>query len=184
MKELLEDNLVFRQIAWTVMNLRQEQYLTQTELGEKVGLSRYQISRIEQGRGDTTLENLNILALYFEIPLEDLFKKEIRTDIEIKLRTDQIEKSSKGQVTRTYSREIPKCAKIRSVEIPFQALRRIQIEDGFTYEFCVLAGNVMIRTVDDMSLMSEPQILTVKGKGTVRITNSYSQTAQILIIAY
>lgn len=41
---------VFREMAWKIINLRQERGLTQTQLAAKVGLTRSQVGRIEAGQ--------------------------------------------------------------------------------------------------------------------------------------
>lgn len=48
---------IYRNIAWKLINLRQREGLTQEQLGRKVGLSKYQLSRLERGQGEITLEN-------------------------------------------------------------------------------------------------------------------------------
>jgi transcriptional regulator with XRE-family HTH domain len=77
---------IYRNIAWKIINLRQAQELSQEGLGKKLGLSRYQVSRMEKGFGDTTLANLNLVCQYFKIPLESLFRFEEKRPLRLELR--------------------------------------------------------------------------------------------------
>ena len=63
-----------------VKQLREEQGLTQKELGEKVGVSRQAINAIETGKFDPSIWLAYDLARYFNISIESLFlfKKEDR----------------------------------------------------------------------------------------------------------
>lgn len=55
-----------------VKNLRLTSKLTQSQLGEAIGLSKQAVNDIEQGRRDTTLSKLITLADYFDVSLDYL----------------------------------------------------------------------------------------------------------------
>jgi transcriptional regulator with XRE-family HTH domain len=184
MRSRFLNNEIYQNIAWNIINLRQGQWLTQIQLAEKTGLSKYQVKRVERGHGGTTLENINVLAQFFEIPIESLFQKEKKVDVAIKLREEYLEKSSQKTLAKKYTKALPGTAQIRKFKIPFQSLRYIRIEKGISYEICVLEGKMTMKTTEDMCLMDSSQILTVKGQGSLRISNVHSQPAKILVFAY
>ena len=60
------------------MNIKQHRLrlkLTQEELGEKVGMTQSQISKIERN-GTDSVEKLKLFAEVFKIPIEELIKEE------------------------------------------------------------------------------------------------------------
>ncbi|MBS1970778.1 MAG: helix-turn-helix transcriptional regulator [Bdellovibrionales bacterium] len=178
------NNEIYQNIAWNIINLRQSQWLTQEQLAEKTSLSKYQIKRIEKGQGDTTLENINQLAQFFEVPIESLFQKEKKVDVAIKIREEILEKSPNRVLVKSYKKSFMGTGQIRCLDLPYNSTRSIRIEKGTNYEICVLAGSTTILTTNDMSLMESSQILTAQGHGSLRINNVHSQTARILIFAY
>lgn len=61
-REVYELELKVEMLGSAIRNIRKEQSLSQTELGEKLGVSKYQISRIES---DTTTVNVQTLLKVF-----------------------------------------------------------------------------------------------------------------------
>lgn len=57
-------------IAERLKFLRKEKNLTQTELGEKVGIKRNTYSDWENGKTEPSLEKLIVLADFFEVSLD------------------------------------------------------------------------------------------------------------------
>jgi DNA-binding XRE family transcriptional regulator len=47
---------------------------TQAQLAEEIGLSRNSISKIEKNHVNFRIQNLYLLATFFEIPLNELFQ--------------------------------------------------------------------------------------------------------------
>ena len=58
--------------AKRVKELRRQRRLSQTELGEVLGLTHKSISTIESGLRGTTIEKLILLAKYFEVSTDYL----------------------------------------------------------------------------------------------------------------
>ena len=52
--------------------LRKERNLTQSDIGEILHVSKVQISDIEKGKKTTTIDNLVILAKYFDVSTDYL----------------------------------------------------------------------------------------------------------------
>lgn len=61
-RELYEAELKVEMLGSMIRNIRHEQKLSQSELGEKLGVSKFQISRIEN---DTTNVNVQTLIKVF-----------------------------------------------------------------------------------------------------------------------
>ncbi|OFX52354.1 MAG: hypothetical protein A2066_00235 [Bacteroidetes bacterium GWB2_41_8] len=61
-REVYEIELKVEMLGSAIRNIRKEQNLSQSELGEKLGVSKYQISRIES---DTTTVNVQTLIKVF-----------------------------------------------------------------------------------------------------------------------
>jgi len=61
-REVYEMELKVEMLGAAIRNIRKEQNLSQSELGEKLGISKYQISRIEK---DTTTVNVQTLLKVF-----------------------------------------------------------------------------------------------------------------------
>lgn len=61
-REVYEMELKVEMLGAAIRNIRKEQNLSQSELGEKLGVSKYQISRIEK---DTTTVNVQTLLKVF-----------------------------------------------------------------------------------------------------------------------
>jgi transcriptional regulator with XRE-family HTH domain len=175
---------VYRNIAWKLMNLRQGEGLTQEQLALKIGLSKYQLKRVERGLGEITLENLKILADHFEIPFEELFCKTPKTDIEIKLRSEHFEKSQNNLIIKNYSKTFGNTARIRSLEIPGKCIRKMKIEKNLCYDIYALEGALIVRTSDDSQEIDKARILSIKGSGTLKLVNMNSKSATVLTIAY
>ncbi|MGZ3742608.1 MAG: helix-turn-helix domain-containing protein [Pseudobdellovibrionaceae bacterium] len=178
---------IYRDLAWKLIKLRQQRDLTQEQLSLKVGLSRCQISRVERGQGQITLENLHILANYFEMTLEELFRKTPKVDIEIKLRTESLEKYRRNShtfVVKTYMKALGNKAKIQSIEIPPKSLRKMKIETNLCYEIYALQGAVTVRTIEDSIAISNCQLLSAKGTGQLHLVNMSLEKATLLIVAY
>ena len=57
-------------IAERLKLLRKEKKLTQTELGEKVGIKQSSYSDWETGKNEPSLEKLIVLADFFEVSLD------------------------------------------------------------------------------------------------------------------
>ena len=53
--------------------LRRERGLSQRELGDILGLSASAISTIERGAAIPTIRLANVLALFFEVPVDEIF---------------------------------------------------------------------------------------------------------------
>jgi len=60
-----------------VRHLRKQQNISQAQLAFESGLSREQISRIERGIKNVSLETIVSLSIGFDIPLKDLCDFEI-----------------------------------------------------------------------------------------------------------
>lgn len=61
-REVYEMELKVEMLGAAIRNIRKEQNLSQSKLGEKLGVSKYQISRIEN---DTTTVNVQTLLKVF-----------------------------------------------------------------------------------------------------------------------
>lgn len=61
-REVYEMELKVEMLGAAIRNIRKEQNLSQSELGEKLGISKYQISRIEK---NTTTVNVQTLLKVF-----------------------------------------------------------------------------------------------------------------------
>lgn len=59
-----------------LINLRKSQGLTQKELADKIGLSASAIGNYEQGTRTPDYETLEIIADFFNVPLDSLFGKQ------------------------------------------------------------------------------------------------------------
>ena len=59
-------------VAMRVKELRKQKRLSQTELGEVLGLTHKSISTIESGVRGTTIEKLILLAKFFEVSTDYL----------------------------------------------------------------------------------------------------------------
>jgi len=59
-------------LSTRILQLRKENNLKQSELGEAVGLSLYAISDIERGRRTTTTEKIIEIANYFNVTTDYL----------------------------------------------------------------------------------------------------------------
>lgn len=175
---------IYRIIAWKIINLRQEKELTQEQLGNETGLSKFQIGRIEQGHGDTTLTNLNILAHYFEIKLEDLLQEPKRVEVELSLRNEVTEKLTGNITVTTFSKAQNKSAKIKKIEIPTKTAKRIRIDSSLTYDCFLIEGEITLKTSDDMIRMKAWQVVTVKGNGLLKLVNIQLQKAVVVLFAY
>lgn len=53
-------------------SLRRKQNITQTQLGEAVGISQFAVSKIEKGQRAASIEVLYALADYFDVSLDYL----------------------------------------------------------------------------------------------------------------
>jgi DNA-binding XRE family transcriptional regulator len=53
--------------------LREERGLTQKKLAENLGISRFHISKIENGTNQPSLALLERIAAHFEVSVKDLF---------------------------------------------------------------------------------------------------------------
>ncbi|HEY8271293.1 MAG TPA: helix-turn-helix transcriptional regulator [Pseudobdellovibrionaceae bacterium] len=183
---------IYRNIAWKLINLRQREGLTQEQLSEKISLSKCQISRAERGQGQITLESLFILSTYFEVPLEDLFSRTSKMDIEMKLRTEYVERKlntpciniGDNLAIKNYVKAFENTAKIRSIEIASKSIRKMKVEKNFRYEIYVLQGSFIARTNDETFEIKKDQLLSVKGTGTLKLVNMHSERTTVLTIAY
>ncbi len=176
-------NTLYRKIAWKVINLRQSEELTQVELGAKIGLSKFQVSRIERGFGDTTLDNIQKIADYFEIPLHELFKEEQKVPLAVHLREDWIEKTKSGAV-RSFSKKFHETVKIKILSIPPKSIKRLRLENDQTKELMLLKGKITVQSPDDYLPLNQYQILSAKGDGGLRLTNAYEIEAILMVISY
>lgn len=176
-------NTLYRKIAWKVMNLRQSEELTQIQLGKKIGLSKFQISRIERGFGDTTLDNIQKIADYFEIPLHELFKEEQKVPLVLEFREDWVEKTKNGSV-RSFSRKFNESAKIKTLSVPPKSIKRLRLDSEQTMDLVLLKGKVSIQSPDDCLQMHGQQILSAKGVGGLRLANAYEAETTLMIITY
>lgn len=153
-------------------------------LSESVKLSVHQISRIERGFGETTLENLAILADFYDMSLTELLKISPKSDVQIAKRKSYVETLSNRQTTTRYSRPFQKSAKVQFFEIPLRALKNIKIIEGKNYDLCLIKGKITVSIRDDMERMEEGEILSTKGNGTLEVLNTSSQSACILLFGY
>lgn len=64
-----------QQIGEAITKLRKHKQLSQEALAAEAGIDRRYMSDIEQGKRNLSLDVLNRLASYFEIPLSVLIKK-------------------------------------------------------------------------------------------------------------
>jgi len=176
---------VFRRVGWKLMNLRQERNLTQTALGEKIGLSKYQVSRFEKGFGDTTLRNIYLACNFFEISLEELFHKEEKVRIDIALREEITEKHSQGLHIKNFAKALDKnLVKIRILDLPPLKVKNIRIDPTKCYEMLALEGHPTVESYNDKITMKVEQIVAVCGDGYARLLNYRQEPARILIFAY
>lgn len=175
---------VFRSIGWKLMNLRQGKRLTQTEMGQQIGLSKYQVSRMEKGFGDTTLKNINKACEFFEISMDELFRKEEKVEIDMALRQEYFEKDPQGRNTKTYAKALDNLAKIRNLELPPRTMKKLRIEHDVQYEIFCLTGSPTVRTYNDSITMKPGQVISMKGQGMVRLFNIYEEPAHLMIFAY
>jgi len=175
---------LYRDIAWKIINLRQSQRLTQTALGKKTNLSRYQILRIESGLGDTTLENLTKIANYFEIELKDLFTSEEMATLRMKNRPSSIDTSESKITSKTYAKVFHENAKVKTITISSKSIRKIKIEPNQTTDIYILEGSVSLQSSYDIINASKHDLITIKGFGFVRIVNVTNTPAALLRISY
>lgn len=78
-REAFENKLKREVLAYKFKQLRKKKHLSQMQLGEKAGLKKSQIARIENGKADLTFSNMLKMAnaldakLNFDLqPIEDL----------------------------------------------------------------------------------------------------------------
>ncbi len=64
-----------QQIGEAIIKLRKDKRLSQEVLAAEAGIDRRYMSDIEQGKRNLSLDVLNRLASYFEMPLSALIKK-------------------------------------------------------------------------------------------------------------
>jgi transcriptional regulator with XRE-family HTH domain len=176
-------NETYREIAWKLINLRQSRELTQSALGEKVGLSKHQVSRIEKAFGDTTLENIKKLTDFFEISLSELFEKQATADLEIKMRTEYVEKASKNLGGITFSKEYLESPKIKIICVEPRSVRKLKVETGKIKEVGVLEGKISVHSGADFLELETLQFLSAKGSGYLELMNIQRMTAKILVIS-
>ena len=58
-REKFEDELSADVLAYKIKKLRKEKHLTQTQLAEKIGVDKTQISKIENGKLNMTIQSIN-----------------------------------------------------------------------------------------------------------------------------
>ncbi len=58
-REEFEDELSADVLAYKIKKLRKEKHLTQTQLAEKLGVDKTQISKIENGKLNMTIQSIN-----------------------------------------------------------------------------------------------------------------------------
>lgn len=58
-REQFEDELSADVLAYKIKKLRKEKHLTQTQLAEKLGVDKTQISKIENGKLNMTIQSIN-----------------------------------------------------------------------------------------------------------------------------
>lgn len=183
MDDMVHD--VFREMAWKIINLRQERGLTQAQLAAKVGFTRSQVGRIEAGHGETTLRNLEVLAQFFEIPMNKLFERTLKVDVEMELRPVSIEKPAKGPGSQ-YHRKIlsENRAKVRRFEVAPKSRRRLRLDKNLRYEILGIEGELRIQTAHDRQLLASSRILSAKGHGDLELLNIHARSAAVLVFAY
>ena len=68
------DKCLLKSFGQKIKKLRQDKKLSQEAFAEIVGVHRTYIGMIERGEKNITLENINKLAIAFNISLSELFK--------------------------------------------------------------------------------------------------------------
>lgn len=64
-----------QQIGNTIIRLRKSKGISQESLAAEAGIDRRYMSDVEQGKRNISLDVLNRLATYFELPLSALIKE-------------------------------------------------------------------------------------------------------------
>lgn len=67
------DNMILETIGYKVKFLREIKGISQTELSKKTGVVREQISRIENGQINATIQTMHKLSVALDVPLRDFF---------------------------------------------------------------------------------------------------------------
>ncbi len=70
--EPLEENKWWETLPQQLKYLREQEGLSQTELGKRLGIDRGIISHIESGRRNVSVNILVRLSQYFKLPINDL----------------------------------------------------------------------------------------------------------------
>ena len=68
------DKCLLKSFGQKIKKLRQDKKLSQEAFAEIVGVHRTYIGMIERGEKNITLENINKLAIAFNVSLSELFK--------------------------------------------------------------------------------------------------------------
>lgn len=61
-------------VGENVRYIRKSKRLNQTEFGKKVGLSRGQVERIENARRGVTIDQIQKIALFFDVDIQIFFR--------------------------------------------------------------------------------------------------------------
>lgn len=151
----------FRVLAWNVSELRYTHRLTQTELAEKAGLTRDQISHIERGFGRTSFETLITLADFFGVKVAKLCEDVPRgRNMRWRMRKSVLE----GEALK-FSKEFSEAPKISLISLSSRKWHRIQVQKNFIYDFVGLSGRIMIDAPEVFESISAREILSLTGSG-------------------
>ncbi len=85
-------------LSKTVSELRNKMNLTQTELGERTGLHRITIGRIERGNFIPSIEQLQALANTLGFEITDMFVEKMQPQSFFALRCENMNKTEKEGV--------------------------------------------------------------------------------------
>lgn len=63
-----------RTVGARIRQLRKMRKMTQSQVAEKLGVSRQKLARMENGSNDVTMEQLSLLASLFDVAINDITK--------------------------------------------------------------------------------------------------------------
>jgi DNA-binding XRE family transcriptional regulator len=173
---------IYRRVAWKFINLRQGKGLTQIQLGEKTGMSRQQISRVEGGLGDTTLENICRLAGFFEISMEELFRPKEAWPLEIKVRESNHLKSEPKMTSVNHPKAFTESPSLKLVCLLPKCIRNFRVDPKAVKDFYLLEGRLIVDSSYDRVGLQASQALSCKGAGFIKIMNPTDAPARLLIV--
>ncbi|RAL21406.1 helix-turn-helix domain-containing protein [Thermoflavimicrobium daqui] len=171
-------------IGANIREIRKQKKLTITQIADGTGLSKGFLSNVENNKTSPSVETLNSIAKFLNVPLPYLF----------------LEKNERMKVVRKQEREITTFGKYQSkVELlaSYEGLRMMIAElppgmstgdDAHAHQgkecHVILQGKILAQQGEDMVILEEGDSFSWCASVPHYVKNIGDQTAQVLIAVY